>query len=141
MIRIVLDTDVVVAALRSPAGGSNAVLREVALGHVRPLATPALFLEYEAVLKRPEHRLAHGLRLDEIDDFLATLAEAIEGVEISYSWRPQLSDAEDEMVLETAINGRADALVTHNVRDFAKGAARFGIRVRRPGEFLKEFRS
>jgi putative PIN family toxin of toxin-antitoxin system len=137
----VLDTDVVVAALRSPAGGSSAALQEVALGHVLPLATPALFLEYEAVLKRPEQRLVHGLRLNEIDDFLAAFAEAIEAVEISFSWRPQLSDAADEMVLETAINGRADILVTHNVRDFAKGAARFGIRVLRPGELLKECRS
>jgi putative PIN family toxin of toxin-antitoxin system len=141
VLRIVLDTDVIVAALRSRSGGSNAVLQEVALGRLQPLATPGLFLEYEAVLKRPEHRLVHGLGLEDIDGFLATFSEAVEGVEISYSWRPQLSDAADEMVLETAINGLADVLVTHNVRDFAKGAVRFGIRVLRPGELLKELRS
>jgi predicted nucleic acid-binding protein len=62
-------------------------------------------------------------------------------VEVSFQWRPQLSDPNDEMVLETAVNGRADALVTHNVRDFAKGAARFGLRVLQPGELLKELRS
>ena len=51
-----------------------------------------------------------------------------------------LSDPNDEMVLETAVNGRADALVTHNMRDFAKGAAKLGLRVLRPGELLKESR-
>lgn len=141
MHRVVLDTDVIVAALRSATGGSNAVLREVAHGLLVPLVTPALFLEYEAVLKRPEQRLAHGLGLSDIDSFLAALASSCKPVEVSFQWRPQLSDANDEMVLEAAVNGRADALVTHNVRDFAKGAARFGLRVLRPGELLKELRS
>ena len=141
MHRVVLDTDVIVTALRSAAGASNAVLREVALGRLAPLATPSLILEYEAVLKRPEQRLAHGLGLRDIDRFLASLASACEAVEVSFQWRPQLSDPNDEMVLEAAVNGRADALVTHNVRDFAKGAEKFGLRVVRPGELLKELRS
>jgi putative PIN family toxin of toxin-antitoxin system len=139
--RVVLDTDVVVTALRSATGGSNAVLREVAQRRLIPLATPALFLEYEAVLKRPEQRLVHGMGLKDIDRFLAALASSCEPVEVSFQWRPQLSDANDEMVLEAAVNGRADALITHNVRDFAIGAARFGLRVLRPGELLKELRS
>lgn len=141
MPRVVLDTDIIVTALRSATGGSNAVLREAAHGRLTPLVTPALFLEYEAVLKRPEQRLAHGLGLRDIDHFLAALASDCEAVEVSFQWRPQLSDPNDEMVLETAVNGRADALITHNVRDFAKGAARFGLRVLRPGELLKELRS
>lgn len=141
MLRFVLDTDVIVTALRSATGGSNAVLREAAHGRLTPLVTPALFLEYEAVLKRPEQRLAHGLGLRDIDRFLAALASACEPVEVSFQWRTQLSDPNDEMVLEAAVNGRADALVTHNVRDFAKGAARFGLRVLRPGELLKELQS
>ena len=141
MLRLVLDTDVVVTALRSISGGSNAVLREVAYGRLTPLVTPALFLEYEAVLKRAEQRLVHGLSLGEIDRFLAALASASEAVEVSFQWRPQLADANDEMVLEAAVNGHADALVTHNVKDFAKAAPRFGLRVLRPGELLKEIRS
>ncbi|BAK65455.1 hypothetical protein SLG_07800 [Sphingobium sp. SYK-6] len=141
MHRVVLDTDVIVTALRSAEGGSNAVLRHAALGRLTPLVTPALFLEYEAVLKRPEQRLAHGLGLREIDRFLAALASASEAVEVSFQWRPQLSDPNDEMVLEAAVNGRADALITHNVRDFVKGAQRFGLHVLRPGDVLKELRS
>jgi putative PIN family toxin of toxin-antitoxin system len=140
MRRIVLDTDVVVTALRSASGGSNAVLIAVACGQLVPLVTPALFLEYEAVLKRSEQRLVHGLDLAAIDRFLAALAAASEAVEISFQWRPQLRDANDEMVLETALNGQADALVTHNVKDFAGAAMRFGLRILRPGELLKEIR-
>lgn len=141
MLRVVLDTDVIVTALRNASGGSNALLRQVALKTVIPLVTPALFLEYEAVLKRPEQRLAHGLGLRDIDRFLAALASASEAVEVNFQWRPQLADANDEMVLEASVNGRAHALVTHNVRDFAIGAAKFGLRVMRPGELLRELRS
>jgi putative PIN family toxin of toxin-antitoxin system len=141
MLKVVLDTDVVVSALRSAAGGSNAVLREVAHGRLVPLVTPALFLEYEAVLKRPEQILAHGLGLHNIDRFLASFASACEAVDVSFQWRPQLADPNDEMVLEAAVNGRAYALVTHNGRDFEKGARKFGIRIMRPGELLKELRS
>ena len=141
MPRIVLDTDIMVTALRSATGAGNAALREVALGRLIALVTPALFLEYEAVLKRPEQRLAHGLGLKEMDRFLAAFASACEPVEVSFRWRPQLTDPNDEMVLEAAVNGHADALVTYNVRDFAKGAARFGLKVLRPGELLKELRS
>ena len=60
---------------------------------------------------------------------------------MSFQWRPQLRDANDEMVLETALNGQADALVTHNVKDFAGIAGKFGLRVLRPGELLKEMRT
>jgi predicted nucleic acid-binding protein len=113
-------------------------MRSVSLGRVRPIVTTALFLEYEAVLKRAEQRIVSGLDLDAIDQFLAALAVACEPVEVSYRWRPQLSDPNDEMVLEAAMNGNADALVTHNTRDFAEAAARIGLKVLRPGELLKE---
>lgn len=141
MLRVVLDTDVVVTALRSVTGGSNAVLREVSYGRLVPLVTPALFFEYEAVLKRPEQSAVHGLDLNAIDEFLAALASASEAVEVNFQWRPQLFDANDEMVFEAAVNGRADALITHNVKDFAKAAIKFSLSVLRPSELLKEIRS
>jgi putative PIN family toxin of toxin-antitoxin system len=138
MHRVVLDTSIIVAGLRSRSGASNAVLRLVAEGRLTPSGTVALFLEYEDVLKRAEQRLAHGLSLEDVDGFLAALASASEAVEVHFQWRPQLSDAGDEMVLEAAVNGRADALVTHNVRDFLPAALGFGLHVVRPGEILKE---
>lgn len=138
--RVVLDTSVVVASLRTRSGAGNAVLRMVATRKLVPLATAPLFLEYEDVLKRPEQRLVHGLGIDAIDEFLAELAALVEPVELHFQWRPQVHDANDEMVLEAAINGRADALVTYNVSDFALAAERFAIRIVRPPELLREIR-
>jgi len=134
----VLDTSVVVAALRTRLGAGNAVLRLVADRRLVALATPPLFLEYEDVLKRPEQRLAHGLVPDEIDEFLAELAALSEPVEVHFDWRPQVRDPNDEMVLEAAINGQADALITYNVRDFGVAGERFGIPVLSPVELLKK---
>src|SRR5262249_56284248 len=122
----------VVEGLGRGWGAGNAVLRLVANRRLVPLATPPLFLEYEDVLKRPEHRLAHGLSLEAIDEFLAELAALIEPVEVHFQWRPQTPDPNDEMVLETAINGRANAIVTYNVSDFAIAARSFKISVLRP---------
>ena len=94
--RIVLDTSVIVAGLRTRSGAGNAVLRLVAQKRVTILATPPLFLEYEEVLKRPEHRLAHGLTPEAVDEFLAELAALIEPVELHFQWRPQGPDPNDE---------------------------------------------
>ena len=138
MYKIVLDTSVIATALRSATGAGNAVLRLVAMQKVIPLVTSALFLEYEDVLKRPEQRLVTGLSIEAIDQFLSALASACQPVEIKFQWRPQLRDSNDEMVLETAINGGADALITYNVKDFMLAATKFGLRVIRPGELLKE---
>lgn len=141
MQRIVLDTSVIATSLRSASGAGNALLRLVAQRQLTPLVTPALFLEYEDVLKRPEQRIVTGLSVADIDRFLAALASACEPVEIRFQWRPQLRDAGDEMVLETAINGRADAIITYNLRDFIPAVGQFGLRVLRPSELLKEIRS
>jgi len=136
--RVVLDTSVVVAGLRSRAGAGNAVLRLAAERRLVLLATPPLFLEYEEVLRRPEHRLVHGLADTEIEEFLAELAALVEPVEVHFQWRPQVRDPSDEMVLEAAINGQADALVTYNVTHFASAGDRFGIAVIRPADLLKK---
>ncbi len=141
MLRVVLDTSIIVAALRSARGASNALLVLVAEQTIKPLVATALFLEYEDVLSRAEHRLATGMSEVDIEGFLAAFASAAEGVELHFQWRPQLRDPADEMVLEAAINGQADALVTHNARDFAEAAARFGLRIVTPGELLKELKS
>ncbi|HEY3975536.1 MAG TPA: putative toxin-antitoxin system toxin component, PIN family [Candidatus Sulfotelmatobacter sp.] len=140
MLKIIVDTSVVVAGLRTRLGAGNAVLRLVAERRIGILATPPLFLEYEDVLKRPEHRLAHGLTENQIDEFLAELAALIEPVEVHFQWRPQTRDPNDEMVLEAAINGQADALVTYNVADFAAAGERFEIAIMRPAELLKKVR-
>ena len=136
--RVVLDTSIIVAALRTRHGAANAVLRLVAKRRLVALATPPLFLEYEDVLKRPEQQLAHGLTIEEVDRFLGELAALLEPVEIHFQWRPQSKDPSDEMVLEAAINGGADALVTYNVADFRSAGERFGIPIVLPADVLRK---
>jgi len=137
--RIVLDTSVLVG-LRSRSGASHVVLRLVASRRLVPLATPPLFLEYEEVLKRPEHQLAHRLTLEQIDELMAELAALIEPVEVHFLWRPQVRDPKDEMVLEAAVNGQAQALITHNVSDFVAAGERFSIKVLRPQELVQRMK-
>ena len=136
--RVVLDTCVLVAALRSQLGASNRVLYAVAQERFIPLATTAVFLKYEAVLLRPEQQLATGMTPEDVEGFLAAFASAAEPVELNFLWRPQLRDPADELMLEAAVNGRADAIVTHNIGDFQSATARFGVRTLTPAEFLKE---
>ena len=85
-----------------------------------PLVTTVLFLECEDVLNRPEQRLATDMAMEDVVGFLAALASAAEPVDVHFMWRPQLADPADELVLEAAVNGRASAIVTHNVRDFCR---------------------
>ena len=135
-----LDTSVIVAALRSRTGASNALLEQVARGRPRPLVSTALFLEYEDVLKRADVRLTTGMSEEDVDGFLSALASTAEAVDVNFRWRPQLSDPKDELVLEAAVNGEADALVTHNLRDFEPATRFFGLRVLLPRDVLKELR-
>ena len=134
--RLVLDTNVIVAAFRSRNGASNLLLRFVDRGLVTPLCSTALFLEYEAVLSREETRKATGHSLEDVAELISALAAVSEGVDISFRTRPILSDAADEMVLEAALNGQADAIVTHNVRDF-RPASTLGVTVATPGEIVR----
>ena len=137
MWRVVLDSSVVVSAFRSRHGAANMVLVLAALRKIVLLATPALFLEYEDVLKRSEQRRVSGLTMQDVDIVLEALASIINPVNVRFSLRPQLSDPNDEMVLEAAVNGQAHALVTHNLRDFAAATPRFGLSLLSPAELLR----
>jgi predicted nucleic acid-binding protein len=79
----------------------------------------------------------HRASLAEVDEFLAALASRATQVSLYYRIRPQLSDPNDEMVLETAVNGFADAIVTHNIKDFLPESLKFGIPVWTPGHTIK----
>lgn len=137
---IVLDTDVLVAGLRSPSGASAEILRLARHNRLGLAVTVPLVLEYEAVASRPEHLAASGLSLDEVQAVIDTLVSLAEWVRIDYRWRPQTRDPADEMVLEAAINAAADAIVTFNRRDFGAAPAKFGIGCWLPGETLEKLR-
>ena len=138
MPKLVIDTNILVAALRNRDGPSFALMQEFRSGRATMCCTPALFLEYEDVLKRPAQLNATGLVADDIDAILGELADLILPVTTQYQWRPQLRDPADEMVLEAAANARAQAIVTYNLRDF--GPARlFGIPVLNPEQTFRQF--
>jgi predicted nucleic acid-binding protein len=139
-VRILLDTDVVVAAMRSPRGGSAELLRRIDDGRATMLLSVALALEYEAKCMLAEHRLAAGLTAAETGIFVDGLIAMAEPVESHFRWRPQLHDPGDELVLEAGVNGRADAIVTFNVKDLRDAERSFGIAVIRPGEGLRRIK-
>ena len=100
------------------------------------MASVALALEYEAVCSRPEHWLAAGLSEDEMKVYVDAIIALAEPVTMHFLWRPLLRDASDEMVLEAAINGEADALVTFNARDFGDAPVHFGTDLLLPREVV-----
>ena len=135
--RYVLDTNVVVAGLRSPSGASAALLDHALSERFTLLLSVALTLEYEAVCRDPAQRIASGLSEEEVSTIVSALCAVCEPVDTRYLWRPQLRDPADERVFETAVNGRADALVTFNRRDFGDAPAQFGIALQTPREALR----
>jgi putative PIN family toxin of toxin-antitoxin system len=139
--RYVLDTDVVVAALRSDQGASRQLLLAALNKQFDLMLSVPLILEYEAVLTRPEHLVACRVSRDEIDRVLDDLAAVAEPVKITFRWRPNLPDPDDDMVLETAVNGDADAIVTFNVRHFEPASRNFDCAVLLPREALQQIRS
>lgn len=104
------------------------------------LLSVALALEYEATCARAEHLLAAKASEADVTFLIASIIEVIEPVQVHYFWRPQLSDAGDELVLEAAVNGQADAIVTFNSRDYGAAPARFGIQVLKPADALRRIR-
>ena len=138
--KFVLDTDVIIAGLRSPTGASRQLLLLLHQEKYVALTSVSMMLEYEAVLKRPENLDASNLSLQDATQFLDSMSGLITPVTSFFLWRPQLRDPADEHVLETAVNGGADALVTFNVRHFRSAAHRFSIDLLRPSDALQRLR-
>jgi predicted nucleic acid-binding protein len=139
-VKLVLDTSVVVAAMRSPTGASAALLMRARHGKLTLLANVALALEYEATCRRAEHAAAAGLTPNEVEVFVDAVLAMVVPVESYFVWRPMLRDPADEMVLEAAANGRATAIVTFNQRDFGAAPLKFGIEVITPAVALRRIK-
>jgi predicted nucleic acid-binding protein len=105
-------------------------------GALEILISTALVLEYEAVLTRSEHLRIAEMSLEDVEKMLDAICETATEVKMRWNWRPQLNDADDEMVLEAALNGRAGAIITFNRIHFVNAARRFGLAVLSPAEAL-----
>ncbi len=130
--RLVLDTAAMVAAIRSEAGASRRLLVGALERRFTLLVSVALMVEYEAVMTRTEHLGASKLSAEDVGILLDAVASVGVPVRPVFLWRPSLRDADDDMVLEVAVNGNADAIVTFNRRDFRPATERFGIEVLLP---------
>lgn len=129
---IVLDTNVLVAALRSRRGKSSQLLRMVGQTHFRIALSVPLLLEYEDVLKRPDKVPVSMQAIDTILDYLCSQAEL---QKVFFLWRPRLKDPKDDMVLELAMNAGCQVIVTHNISDFSN-IQDLGVSALTPSQFL-----
>jgi putative PIN family toxin of toxin-antitoxin system len=133
MYQVVLDTNVLVAAMRSKAGASHRLLSLLGDGRWRPNLTVAVALEYEAVLKRSCREF--GLTEGDIDDALEAIFSLAGLHRLYFLWRPVAADPDDDLVMEAAIASHSDYVITYNKRDFPD-SRRFGIQCLTPREFL-----
>jgi putative PIN family toxin of toxin-antitoxin system len=139
--RFVFDTDVIVAAMRSPSGASAALLGAVLDRRLAMLASVPLFFEYEAKCTDPVHWTAAGMSREQADIFINGIAGLVLPVKTYYLWRPMLRDPNDEMVLEVAVHGRADAIVTFNLRGYGVVTTTFDIEVIKPSTAIRRVRN
>jgi putative PIN family toxin of toxin-antitoxin system len=139
--RIVLDTNILYAGLRSALGASRVILELLVAQKLTTVLTPALFLEYEERLIGDPALHALGLTDQDLSAVLDEFAALSRRVRIDIRWRPMSADPDDDMVIECAVNGQADSIITFNTRDLRVASDRFGILVLTPREFLAQFGS
>ncbi len=132
--KIVIDTNVFIAALKSRRGASFKLLFEVSQVKYEQNISPTLIFEYESVAKRKSQNILLNDR--QIDDILDMICYQSTKCEIFFLWRPFLKDAQDDFILELAIESQSEFIVTYNKSDFI-GVEKFGIKVITPKEFLK----
>lgn len=125
------------AAFHSAAGASRQLLLEALDGKAELLVSTTLMIEYEAVLTRPANLAKFGIDAADVLQILDEIAATCTPVAFNYRWRPSAADADDDLVLETAVNGMADAIASFNLADMVVGAAPFGILVERPNQIFR----
>jgi len=135
--RIVVDTNVFIAAILSPEGENREILRACLLGKTQPLMGAALFHEYEDLLGRADLLRKSPLSPTEQQILFGSLLAVVEWVKVYFLWRPNLPDEADNHLIELAIAGYAEVIVTNNLNDLLHGELRFpNLKIQSPRQFL-----
>lgn len=138
MHKIVIDTSVLISALIGKAGPAREIIRLSLSGQVKPLISTALFLEYEAVSNRRKIKELCPLTETEVNELLAAFFSVCEWVQIHYLWRPNLNDESDNFLIELAVAGNANSIITNNLKDLRNAELQFeGLKVLAPEEYLR----
>ncbi|MEH6583701.1 MAG: putative toxin-antitoxin system toxin component, PIN family [Halioglobus sp.] len=136
--KVVIDTSVMVSALIGKRGASRELIRRCLAGEHLPLISNPLFQEYEDVSSRKRIREACPLGAGEIRDLLNAFYSVCSWVPIYYLWRPNLKDEDDNFLIELAMAGNSQTIVTNNVKDFVAAELRFeDLRILTPGQILR----
>ncbi len=140
MNRIVIDTNIFLAALLQPEKTCRHLLRLVLKGKYRAVMGEALFHEYEDILARQELFVRCPLSASEREELFNAFLTCCEWVTIYYRWRPNLRDEADNHLIELAVAGQADVIITRNIRDLTSGELVFDdVRILTPENFLEEY--
>jgi putative PIN family toxin of toxin-antitoxin system len=131
---VLLDTNVLIAGLRSRNGAAFKLVSLVGTGRFEICLSVPVVLEYETVLLDQLEQLL--LTASDVGDLLDYFCSVGKQQEVHYLWRPFLKDPKDDLFLEAAVAGSCEAIITYNRRDF-RGAEKFGVRIMTPGEFLR----
>ncbi len=141
MNRVVIDANIFVSALMSSDGSAREVLRLAFLGDIQLLMGNALLAEYEDVTRRDHVAERCILNATERQELLGAFLSVCEWVSIYFLWRPNLRDENDNHLIELALAGGADLIITHNIRDFKHSDLSFpDLSIMEPGEFLNRRR-
>jgi len=133
-INVIIDTNVLISALRSKQGASHKLLLLLADDAFTPNVSVPLFVEYESVAKRTG--LLSGLNSNDINSILDYFLSKSNIRKIFYLWRPFLKDQKDDLVLEVAVESQSEYIITFNTSDFS-GCEKFGVKIVTPYEFMK----
>ena len=134
MIKVVIDTNILVSALRSDMGASYALISKIPSQKFQFFISVPLYTEYQDVLTRKEH-MTGSSTCEEIHAFLRYFCKVAHRRKIFYLWRPWLKDPKDDMVLELAVASKSEYIITYNLKDFSN-IHKFGIEAITPKQFL-----